>query len=72
MESGLFIANMLLLVLASIGGVFTLKVVLDTNPTLESSVPSLVQAIVIQVLNAIYRGMAVSMTDSENHQTDTQ
>uniref|UniRef100_A0A7S2G4I0 Anoctamin transmembrane domain-containing protein n=1 Tax=Florenciella parvula TaxID=236787 RepID=A0A7S2G4I0_9STRA len=63
---------MLLLVLASIGGVFAIKIALDGNATLESIVPSITQAVVIQVLNAVYRTMAVGMTDSENHQTDTQ
>lgn len=64
---------MLILVLASISGVFMLKIVLSTgNEYVYDVVPSLVQAIVIQILNAIYRGMAKDMTIEENHQTDTQ
>merc|ERR1711988_1544906 len=71
-RSSMIIGCMLLLVLASIGGGFALKIALDQNATLESFVPSLTQAAVIQILNAIYREMAKGMTDSENHQTDTQ
>merc|ERR1711998_633316 len=71
-RSSMIIACMLLLVLASIGGVFALKIALDQNATLESFVPSLTQAAVIQILNFIYREMAKGMTDIENHQTDTQ
>ena len=84
-RSTIIISCMLLLVLVSIGGVFTLKVgpanahralisrpknvnsypvfpclqvVLDTDALAEEIVPSAVQAIVIQILNAVYRGMA--------------
>lgn len=66
------IGCMILLVLACIGGVFAIKVAVDGNATLESFLPSLVQAVVIQILNAVYRGMATDMTNRENHQTDTQ
>ena len=49
-----------------------LQVALDTDALAEEIVPNAVQAIVIQILNAVYRGMAKEMTDNENHQTATQ
>jgi len=56
--------------------VYTLKIMLDSPngiyPLLEESVPVAFQAIAIQILNMVYKGMAFGMTDRGNHQTDTK
>lgn len=66
------IALMIALVFGSVFGVYYLKVLFDYNEYYEESIPITIQAVIIQILNAIYRVMARKMTDAENHQTDTQ
>lgn len=70
-KSYVFITFMIIVVLASITGVYILKVVLDGHDHLEDIVPTSVQAIVIAILNGMYRNLAKTMTEAENHQTDT-
>lgn len=67
------------LVLAVIAGIFVLRVVLTHskalvvgNISLGSTIVGLINAVQIQVLNALYTTVAVKLTDYENHRTDTE
>lgn len=66
------ISLMILLVFGCIFGVYFLKVLFINNYYLEETLPLSIQAVIIQILNFVYRMMAKKMTDYENHQTDTQ
>ena len=61
-------AFMILLVMAFIGVVFWLK----SLPGLWPDYASLINSVGIQVFNAVYNIMAVTLTDNENYRTDTQ
>jgi len=51
---------------------FSFRIFLTRYTTYASVVGSILNAILIQVLNKIYRTIAYSMTDWENHRTDTE
>lgn len=71
-KSYVVVILMMILVLCCIAGTYVLKVAVSPYPYVEDFVPTTVQAIVILILDGIYRQMAKAMTDNENHQTDTK
>jgi len=67
------------LVLAVIVGIFVLRVILTHSQALVvggialgGTIVGLINAVQIQLLNALYTTVAVKLTDYENHRTDTE
>lgn len=74
-SSAITISGFIALVIAIVGSIFVLKLVLAGIPSTSSSaaiIASLANAVQIQVMNIIYGGVAVRLTDYENHRTDTE
>jgi anoctamin-10/anoctamin-7 len=65
-------------VIAVVGSIFILKLVLSAIPELTYGgtqlagiIASIANAVQIQVMNMIYGGIAIRLTEYENHRTDT-
>lgn len=78
MQSSMVISVFVLAVLAAVAGIFILKLVLTHMEEMTQGgigfggiVASIANAVVIQVMNAIYGEVAIALTDFENHRTDT-
>ncbi|CAM9653012.1 unnamed protein product, partial [Phaeothamnion confervicola] len=76
--SATVIFGLILVVIASVGSIFVMKYFLTTSVDLTVSgipfgsiLPSLANAIQIQVMNLVYGSMAIALNDHENHRTDT-
>jgi hypothetical protein len=68
---------LILVVIGVIVCIFVMRIILNRSPNKElanssSIIASLVNAVQIQVLNALYFYAAVMLNDYENHRTDTQ
>jgi hypothetical protein len=77
-ESSMVISVFVLAVLGAVAGIFILKLVLTHMAVLTQGgigfggiIASIANAVVIQVMNAIYGEVAIALTDFENHRTDT-
>jgi hypothetical protein len=73
------IGVLIIIVLAVVAGIFTLRIILSQNSALTvggtnwaSTITALINAIQIQVLNEIYNQAAVYLTEFENHRTNTE
>jgi threonine/homoserine/homoserine lactone efflux protein len=73
------LAGFISVVVAVVASIFLLKLVLSQNKAFivngletASIIAALANAIQIQVMNIIYGGVAIQLTDYENHRTDTQ
>jgi anoctamin-10/anoctamin-7 len=68
-------------VIGAVGGIFVLKLFLLSEPqkstltilgiNLSSIIAAIANAVQIQIMNAVYNGIAIKLNDMENHQTDT-
>eukprot|EP01031_Cornospumella_fuschlensis_P028338 gene28338-34214_t len=78
MYSCLVIFGMILLVLCCVSVIFYLQYLVnenvddDSNKSSGNTAVSLASAIQIMILNSIYSGIAITLTDGENHRTDTE
>mmetsp|Transcript_21081 Transcript_21081/g.21777 ORF Transcript_21081/g.21777 Transcript_21081/m.21777 type:complete len:758 (+) Transcript_21081:44-2317(+) len=77
-ESSMVISVFVIAVLGAVAGIFILKLVLTHMEELTQGgigfggiIASIANAVVIQVMNAIYGEVAIQLTDFENHRTDT-
>jgi hypothetical protein len=73
------ISVLIFVVLAVVAGIFTLRIILSQSKSLVVAgvqtggiITALINAIQIQVLNAVYNNIAVALTDYENHRTNTE
>lgn len=73
------ISVLVMVVLAVVAGIFTLRIFLSQmralvvgGTQLGGIITALINAIQIQVLNAIYNVIAIRLTQYENHRTDTE
>jgi hypothetical protein len=73
------ISVLVIIVIAVIAGIFTLRIVLSSVQSLviegvqtASIITALINAIQIQLLNALYNAVAIRLTDYENHRTNTE
>jgi hypothetical protein len=73
------ISTLILIVVGVVGGIFALRVILSSMRALNVGgvntgpiITSLLNAVQIQVMNAIYGTIAIRLNDYENHRTDTQ
>jgi anoctamin-10/anoctamin-7 len=73
------ISTLIMIVLAVVTGIFILRIILSSTSALNvggtnlgSIITAIINAVQIQVLNAIYQTVAVYLNDYENHRTDTQ
>lgn len=79
-HSAMVIGGMILLVLCCVSGIFYLQYYVndqaladdDANKSSGNTGVSILSAVQILVLNSIYSGMAITLTDEENHRTDTE
>eukprot|EP01039_Chlorochromonas_danica_P003205 gene3205-3510_t len=78
LHSAVVIIGMMFLVIACVSAIFYLQYLVhervddDNNKSSGNTGVSILSAIQIIVLNSIYSGMAITMTDKENHRTDTE
>jgi hypothetical protein len=73
------IAVLVLVVLCVVAGIFFLRIILSKMRDLVvggvqtgSIITALINAVQIQVLNAVYNSVAIRLTDYENHRTNTE
>ena len=73
------ISFLILVVLCIVAGIFLLRIILTHTAALTvggialgSTITALINAVQIQVLNAIYGSVAIYLNDFENHRTDTE
>jgi anoctamin-10/anoctamin-7 len=73
------IAVLIFVVLAVVAGIFALRITLSQTSALIVAgvqlggiITALINAVQIQVLNALYNTVAIRLTDYENHRTNTQ
>ncbi len=73
------ISFLILIVLLIVAGIFALRIILSHTKSLTvggmalgSTITALINAVQIQVLNAIYGSVAIFLNDYENHRTDTE
>jgi hypothetical protein len=78
-QSSMIISVFVLAVVCAVGGIFILKLILTHMAVMTQGgigfggiVASIANAVVIQVMNAIYGEVAIQLTDFENHRTDTE
>lgn len=77
-RSLLVISGMIALVIAFVSGIFALQWYInsdlddDGSKSAGNTGVSIASAVQILALNYIYSGMAISLTDAENHRTDTE
>jgi anoctamin-10/anoctamin-7 len=79
-QSSTVVLGLMLVVLGIIASIFVLKIVLANSKELilygdfqaGSTIASVVNAVQITVLNSVYSGIAVKLTEFENHRTDSQ
>lgn len=69
----------IILVIGVVVGIFVVRLILVTIPALVISgtqmggiITSIINAVAIQVANILYGDVAISLTDYENHRTDTE
>lgn len=78
MHSCFVILGMILLVIGCVSVIFYLQYRVnsdvddDSNKASGNTAVSLASAIQIMILNSVYSGMAIKLTDGENHRTDTE
>lgn len=78
MYSCCVIFGMICLVMGCVSVIFYLQYLVnenvddDSNKSSGNTAVSLASAIQIMILNSIYSGIAISLTDGENHRTDTE
>mmetsp|Transcript_20422 Transcript_20422/g.69393 ORF Transcript_20422/g.69393 Transcript_20422/m.69393 type:complete len:748 (+) Transcript_20422:84-2327(+) len=73
LTSQFIICGLILVVIGCVASIFVLKFILAREEVANGGVyASLVNAVVIQVLNAVYFNLALKFNDYENHRTDTE
>ncbi len=72
------ITVLIFIVIAVVAGIFFLRIVLTRTSALTvggmqlgSTITAIINAVQIQVLNALYNSVAIALTDYENHRTNT-
>jgi hypothetical protein len=72
------ISVLIVVVLAVVAGIFLLRIILSSTSALTVGgvqlggiITALINAVQIQVLNAIYNTVAIRLTEYENHRTNT-
>lgn len=72
------ISVLILVVVGVVAGIFALRITLSSMKSLTlgtmqlgSTITALINAVQIQVLNAVYNIVAIKLTEYENHRTDT-
>lgn len=78
-QSFIVITGFIIVVIAVVACIFLLKLILSQKKAFiingietASIIAALANAIQIQVMNVIYGGIAIRLTDYENHRTDTE
>mmetsp|Transcript_14786 Transcript_14786/g.24494 ORF Transcript_14786/g.24494 Transcript_14786/m.24494 type:complete len:764 (+) Transcript_14786:92-2383(+) len=78
-QSSIIIFGFIMVVVAVVASIFVLKLVLSQKKAFiingletASIIAALANAIQIQIMNVIYGGVAIQLTDYENHRTDTE
>jgi hypothetical protein len=78
-QSAMVISVFVVAVLAAVAGIFILKLILSRIAVLTQGgvgfggiIASIANSVVIQVMNAIYGEVAITLTNYENHRTDTE
>eukprot|EP01038_Epipyxis_sp_PR26KG_P011020 gene11020-14800_t len=79
MVSVSIISTLIAIVLIIVAGIFALRIILSHTSALTvggtnlgSIITAIINAIQIQILNALYSSVAIALTKYENHRTDTE